>query len=282
MNLFNFHTHTSYCDGNSEPEAYVKQAIALGFQSIGFSGHAPIPLENGFAIKEEELSSYCNAVRELSVKYKDQILIFLALEIDYIPGITKDFIEFRKNCKLDYTIGSVHLVVHPENKQLWFIDGGKTATYDNGLQQIFNGDIQTAVKSYYHQVNQMLITQKPDIIGHFDKIKMNNQNRFFTQEENWYKELVNESILVIKEQKSIVEVNTRGLYKKRSDELFPDISILKKLHHFKIPVTISADAHKPEELSLLFLETAALLKEIGFKTVMIYKDGQWEEEAILL
>ena len=282
MYLFNFHTHTSYCDGKAKPEAYVKQAIALGFQSLGFSGHAPIPLENGFAIKEDELQAYCDEIRTLSEQYKIQIPVYLALEIDYIPGFTKEFKDFKVSCQLDYTIGSVHLVAHPENKQLWFIDGGKTASFDNGLQQIFNGDIQTAVKTYYHQVNQMIISQKPDIIGHLDKIKMNNQNRFFTQDDKWYKELVNECIAVIKESGSIVEVNSRGLYKKRSDELFPGIPILKELHRLKIPVTISADAHKPEELALFFQETACILKEIGFKAVMVFKDGKWVEEVIMI
>jgi histidinol-phosphatase (PHP family) len=280
MNLFNFHTHTSYCDGNSEPEAYVKKAIELDYHSLGFSGHAPIPLENGFAIKEENLLDYCDAIRKLGEKYKDQIHIHLALEIDYIPGITKDFNDFSKLCLLDYTIGSVHLVIHPENKQLWFIDGGNIAHYDNGLQQIFNGDIRLAVKAYYHQINQMITSQNPDMIGHLDKIKMNNKNRFFTQYEKWYKDLVSETITIIKEQGSIVEVNTRGLYKKRSEELFPGIPVLKELFQQKIPVTISADAHKPEELNLYFYETAAILKEIGFQTVMVFDNGKWKEEAI--
>lgn len=282
MQLFNFHTHTLYCDGSAEPEAYVKQAIALGFHSLGFSGHAPIPLKNEFSIKEEELPTYCDTIRKLSKKYKDQIHIFLALEIDYIPNITKNFQDFSESYKLDYTIGSVHLVANPENKQLWFIDGRKTATYDNGLQQVFNGDIKTAVKAFYHQINQMIITQNPDIIGHLDKIKMNNKNRFFTQDEKWYKDLVNETITVIKEKGSIVEVNTRGLYKNRSDELFPSTLILKELHRLEIPVTISADAHKPEELHLLFHETATILKEIGFKTAMIFNKGKWREEEIII
>ncbi len=281
MDLFNYHTHSTFCDGSAEPEAYVKKAIMLGLHSLGFSGHAPIPMENGFAIKDEELSTYCDTIRSLKDKYKDQIHIFLGLEIDYIPGFTKDFQDFRDQCKLDYTIGSVHLVVNPENKQLWFIDGGNIATYDEGLQQIFNGDIQQAVKTYYQQINQMIITQKPDIIGHFDKIKMNNKNRFFTQEEKWYKDLVNGTIAVIKENNSIVEVNSRGLYKKRSDELFPGIPILKALYRLKIPVTISSDAHKPEELNSFFYETTVILKEIGFKTVMVFKNGKWNEEEIL-
>jgi len=280
MQLFNFHTHTHYCDGSSEPEAYVKRAIQLGFSALGFSGHAPIPFKNEFAIKDEELQNYCDSIRNLQAKYAKEINIYLALEIDYIPGFTMDFEDFNKKCKLDYTIGSVHLVVNPENNIRWFIDGGNTDTYDYGLQLAFNNDIQTAVKAYYHQINSMIITQKPDIIGHFDKIKMNNKNRFFTQDEKWYLDLVMESLEIIKSHQSIVEVNTRGLYKKRADELFPSLPILKDMLRMNIPVTISADAHKPEELDLLFHETAGQLKEIGYAAVMVFDGKAWQEVAI--
>jgi histidinol-phosphatase (PHP family) len=280
MQLFNFHTHTHYCDGSSEPEAYVKRAIDLGFSALGFSGHAPIPFKNEFAIKEEELQNYCDSIRSLQTKYADVIKIYLALEIDYIPGFTKDFEEFNKNCKLDYTIGSVHLVVNPQNEKRWFIDGGDISKFDYGLQTVFNNDIKLAVKAYYHQINSMITTQKPYIIGHFDKIKMNNKNRFFTQDEKWYQDLVMESLEIIKSQHSIVEVNTRGLYKKRSDELFPSLPILKEMLRMDIPITISADAHKPEELELLFHETAVQLKEIGYTTLMVFNCQAWKEAAI--
>jgi len=57
---------------------------------------------------------------------------------------------------------------------------------------------------------------------------------------------------MIRNAGSIVEVNTRGLYKKRSDSLFPGPAILKKILALGIPITISSDAHKPHELSLFF------------------------------
>ena len=45
----NLHTHTVFCDGEDTPEAFVKEAIARGFDSIGFSGH-------GYAFFDDE---YC-------------------------------------------------------------------------------------------------------------------------------------------------------------------------------------------------------------------------------
>lgn len=280
MQISNYHTHTHFCDGSSEPELYVLKAINSGFEKLGFSGHAPVPFENSYAIKEENLENYCNTILELKEKYKDQITIYLALEIDYIPGLTKPFAEFVKSCKLDYTIGSIHLVTNQQEKKLWFIDGSKIEEYDNGVKNAFDGDIKKGVTAFYQQTNEMLINQKPDIIGHFDKIKMNNRNRYFTQDEKWYQDLISETLSVIKEQKTIVEVNTRGLYKKRSEELFPGIDILKKIKQLDIPIIISSDAHKPDELPLLINETRILLKDIGFKSLSIFDGKNWQQQGI--
>ena len=41
--LQNLHTHTTYCDGKNTAEEMVQKAIELGFRSLGFSGHAPMP-----------------------------------------------------------------------------------------------------------------------------------------------------------------------------------------------------------------------------------------------
>ena len=114
----------------------------------------------------------------------------------------------------------------------------------------------------------MIITQKPTIVGHFDKVKMNNKGRFFSETEEWYENLVKETLTCIKKAGSIVEVNTRGIYKKRSDSLYPGIFALKEIHKMNIPVTISSDAHKPEELTSYFPETINILKDIGFNEVV--------------
>jgi histidinol-phosphatase (PHP family) len=277
---FNLHTHTLFCDGKAEPEAYVKKALELGFHTLGFSGHAPVPFENNFSIKEEEFDNYISTINSLKEKHKGQINIFLALEIDFIPGITKSFSEFKKQGNLDYTIGGVHLVRNKDKQGLWFIDGPKFETYDEGLEKLFNGNIRKGVETYYNQIQEMTITQKPDIIAHFDKIKMHNRNRYFSEEESWYEDLVWKSLKTISEAGSIVEVNTRGLYKKRSASTFPGTAILEQILHLKIPITLSSDAHQPEELDGYYKETIGLLKDIGFKDLMCFSADGWKTEGI--
>lgn len=277
---FNLHTHTHYCDGSSKPEDYIKHAIELGFYTLGFSGHAPVPFPNKFAIKEQELNSYVTEIRALQHKYKNKLSLYLSLEIDYIPGIIDDFQKINSVCNLDYIIGSIHLVKGESDSNLWFIDGGKQEVYDAGLEIVFGGNIQKGVTAYYHQINEMLSTQKFDILGHFDKIKMHNKDRYFKEDELWYLNLVDESLDLIKSKGVIIEVNTRGIYKGRSKSLFPGIEILKKIKDRQIPITLSSDAHKPEELGLLLKETSETLIHLGFKELLCYGENGWEAIAI--
>ena len=288
--LFNLHTHTRFSDGSSEPEEYIAEALKQGFSTLGFSDHSPVPFENSFAIKEEQLQEYIDKIGSLKLRYPtpgpspkwggekgEGLQILLALEVDYIPGLTRDIDYYRAMNCFDYFIGSVHLVKNEETSGLWFIDGPEISIYDKGLKEAFNGDIRKAVTAYYHQVNQMILTQKPDIIGHLDKVKMYNRGRYFSESEKWYINLVDETLQLILEKNIVAEVNTRGLYKQRSDTLFPGIEILRKMKSLGIPVTISSDAHKPHELSLLYRETAEILKGIGFSSIALKVSGGWEE-----
>ena len=285
MNFFNLHTHTHFCDGKAEPEAYVNKAIELGFHTLGFSGHAPLPFENKFAIRNDEaLEAYYREILRLKESYEDRIRILLSLEIDFVPGITRDFSFFREHGKLDYVIGGVHLIRNKDkkNQDLWFIDGPYQEKYDHGLKNVFNGDTRQGVEAYYHQLIEMVATQQPDIIAHLDKIKMHNKNRFFSENEGWYKDLVWKTLTFIaNETEAIVEVNTRGLYKKRSDTFFPGPEILEQIHHLNIPVTLNSDAHEPGELNGYYEEAIALLSDIGFRE-LVYFEGSARAKAAIV
>lgn len=280
MNDFNLHTHSCFCDGKEAPEKYVKQAIDIGFHTLGFSGHAPLPFENTFSIKNNDILNYCNTILKLKKKYKEKINIFLSLEMDYIPGISWDFSVLKNNYNLDYSIGSVHLVKNDNNEKLWFIDGAKAEIYDNGLDEIFNGNIKEGVSHYYNQINNMILFQKPDILGHFDKIKMHNKNRYFSEQELWYKKLVKQSLKLVSEKNVIVEVNTRGIYKERCNSLFPGEDILHQMYMLDIPITLSSDAHHPLELNKYFEEAKYILKNTGFKNLMYFSDQGWKKQKI--
>jgi histidinol-phosphatase (PHP family) len=279
--LTNYHTHTRFSDGKGEPEEFVQQAIKLGFEALGFSEHSPLPFDNTFALKANKLYEYTSTIRSLGKAYASDINLFLSMEIDFIPGYSENFEELITQCGLDYTIGSVHLVISPGG-ELWFIDGPVPEIYDDGLKFFFGGDIRKAVTAYFHQTNRMIETQTPDIIGHMDKIKMHNQQRFFREDEPWYKALINETLDLITQKGTIVEVNTRGIYKKRSATTYPGIEILKQLKILGIPVTISSDAHQAQEMNGAFNEAYSLLHEAGVNETVIFNGKDWEQTGLLV
>ena len=275
MQLFNLHTHSYFSDGKSTPEEVVLEAINQGMKVLGFSDHSPVPFENSFAIKNDEVQNYISTIKSLKEKYQDQIDIYCSMEMDFIPGIVKDFKKTKEELSLDYMIGSVHLVGNDINK-LWFIDGSKVETYDEGLFNYYNGDIKKGVKTFFHQYNEMIETEEFDIVGHFDKIKMHNRDRYFTENEKWYRDLLMETLTLIKEKSLIVEINTRGIYKKRSEDFYPSTWILPIMCEMNIPVVISSDSHKSEELTLCFKEAEDALKTAGYKETMCFRNGGFE------
>lgn len=279
MNYFNFHTHTIYCDGKAEPEDYVKEAVKRKMTALGFSCHSPLPFDNGYSIKEYNIEKYVTEIRLLQEKYKKQIQIFPGFEFDYVPDISENPVPLKKRMNPDFVIGSVHLVRNKQNGKLWFIDG-QESNYINGLSMVFNNNIKLAVTAYFDQIAEMATRIKPDIIGHIDKVKMHNKNRFFSEEDSWYEKLICQLLDVVKKTVCIIEVNTRGIYKKRCDSLYPGINMLTEIHKRNIPVTISSDAHLPVELILYYSETIEILKEIGFKSIKCLSGKTWKNVVI--
>jgi histidinol-phosphatase (PHP family) len=268
----NFHMHSAYCDGKGELSDYVQQAKALKMTSIGFSSHAPIPFPCKWCMKSDDLSTYLLAIGKLK-ESTSEVDIYKSLEIDFIPDVTS---PNRFKDQLDYTIGSIHFVENLPSGTPWEIDGQHTLFLE-GLDKIFRGDICSAISRYFELTREMIQQSCPTIIGHLDKIKIQNVgDKFFMERDHWYQLEVKKTIDVIKESNTIVEVNTRGIYQKRSSTTYPSPWILELLHKKNIPITLSSDAHHPTDIINQFPETANLLSNIGFKSITILHEGNWK------
>lgn len=277
--LANFHTHCTYCDGKEPLAKFVEKAIVLGYDQLGFSSHSPVPFENNFSILEQNIPHYVNDIEELQAQ-NPNLQIFKGLECDFIPETTKPFAFFQQEYKLDYLIGGIHLVKPQNDDSIWFIDGPRREIYDQGLAQLFDKNIKKAVTRFWEQSFEMIETQHFDIIAHFDKIKMHNQNRYFTEDEPWYRQLVDHAIELIHHKHLIVEINTRGIYKGRCPDYYPSDYALTKLAKLRTPMIISSDAHLSEELALGYHEAMKHLKLLGINYLVYRKEQQWEEFAI--
>ena len=307
MQNFNLHTHSVYSDGKSQPRETVEEAIRQGIMTLGFSEHSPLPFDNNFSVKSADMPSYVAEIAQLKEEFKDKIDIYCALEADYLTGVSEPFAVTKEKYHLDYLIGGVHLVVDsafrqaqrpllakiPEPsvpelvegvegpsslaEQIWFIDGPKWEVYDEGLQKFFNGDIRRAVRRFFEQSNEMIENEQFDIIAHFDKIKMHNRERYFHEDEPWYRKLALETLDLIRQKGLVMEINTRGIYKKRYNGFYPSPWLMEEACKMGVPAIISADAHHFSEITLEFAAAEEALKRAGYQSVVNFKDGQWFE-----
>ena len=268
----NFHTHSNYCDGKGELMEYAQRARELGMISIGMSSHAPLPIPTPWAMNVNRFPDYLAEIDSIKLAMPD-VQIYKGLEVDFIPSMTSPNL-FKD--KLDYTIGSVHYIDKLPDGSGWEIDGTH-ARFLEGFEKIFHNNIRDTIVRYYELTRQMITTACPNIIGHLDKIKIQNvDGKFFNESDAWYRSEIKETIDAIFTSGAIVEVNTRGVYQKKSATTYPSPWILEMLHEKNIPVTISSDAHHKDDLTNYFSETATLLKEIGFRTITILSDGVWQ------
>ena len=269
----NYHSHTNYCDGYNKPEEYAKEAVKQGMIAYGYSSHAPVPFLCEWTIPERKIGSYINEINLLKAKYKDEIQLYMGLEVDFIPNVTGPNYPQILKLNPDYTIGSIHFVDQFDNGERWCIDWTEDYFY-KGLKQIFYNDVKKTVKRFFELNKQMVCESAPDVIGHLDKIRMHNRD-LFDENNKWYKDEVYDLLKLIKSKNVIIEINTRGYYKAGS-RLYPDPFFFKDIKRLNIPVSLNSDAHSPDEITKGYLYAAKILKQEGIDEIWSFIDNKWK------
>ena len=280
MALTNYHIHSIYCDGQDDPEEIILEAIQRGFKSIGFSSHCPMPVENNYSMKYEKLAQYCQEIRMLKSNYSKLIQIYLCLEVDFIENVISPASPIVLFQQLDFTIGTVHF--------LWGKDGNKvyqlntnTDAFLKAVKDGFHSNPASLIRTYFAAIRRMVETSKPTIVGCFDLLKMHNNGYVvFDIDTEFYQSEVESTLIVIKANNSILEVNTRGFYKGTSSEFSPSEKILRKALELNIPITVNTDAHNKNEIDSALTHAYEYLLEIGFTHAYALIDGSWNPYLI--
>ena len=135
MNLSNYHTHSTFCDGADAPEEIVREAIRRGCPELGFSGHSHIPFDD-CCMSVEGTEEYKAEIRRLREKYADRIRIWLGVEQDIFGDLPTD--------DYDYVIGSVHFVFR--DGRYLSVDESRESFLDH-VAHFYGGDILAFVSS---------------------------------------------------------------------------------------------------------------------------------------
>ncbi len=266
--ITNFHTHSTYCDGDNTLEEIVLSAIEKGFSAIGFSGHGYTYFDLTYCMKDTD--GYIAEINALKEKYRNKIQIYLGVEED-----SRSPVKNRED--FDYIIGSSHCT--QKNSKLYAIDHSPEL-FEKCLE-VWRGDTLAFAEEYYGSFCDYILKRKPDIIGHFDLITKfdENENTAFLENEE-YKKLARKYIEIAAQSGCIFEVNTGGISRNWRKTPYPSEDLLYTLKKCGGRVLLSSDSHNKETLDFGFADATNLLREIGFEYVYTLFDGEFIREHL--
>src|SRR5438270_5706041 len=193
------HMHTPLCrHATGEPTDYAKRAVELGFKEIGFSDHSPMRKDDfdDWRMRFDQLDEYVQKVRKAQKDFP-QLIIRLALEVDYLPGHEEWIRELAARHRWDYFIGSVHYV-----SDSWDIDNPAK------LSEWKNRDTFEVWQAYFERLAMAAESKLFEIIGHADLPK-----KFGHRPDRDVSALYGKFLDAAEKSGCAVELNTAGLRK---------------------------------------------------------------------
>ncbi len=260
----NYHLHSTGSDGKLSPKQVVEQAIKAGIKHLCFTDHYPEPKEiRNWGQEKFHSDKYFEEIKKLKEKYKAKIDISLGAEFEFVENFGEWFDKEIKRRDYDYLIGSVHLT--KISREYGSIDYTPKAWIEYSEKA---GSIRKLVENYYKRIRLLVESGLFDGIGHLDLIKIFNENsRFFSETESWYKQEVLRTLDLIEKKKMCLEINTSG-WRKPCKEQYPSVWILKEVKKRNIPITIGTDGH--QKVDEYLDEGIELAKKLGFESVLIF------------
>ena len=257
--------HTPLCGhAVGEPEEYVKRAVAVGLEEIGFSDHAPLVTHEDprYTMNQSQLPTYHEMVERVQKK-SASLRIKVGIEADFVPGFEKKTQALLSGYPYDFVIGSVHFI------DAWAFDD------PNEKIKWKDKDINRVYQDYYRLLRLSAESGLYDIMGHVDLVK-----KFGHRPSVDLTGEVRHTAEVFKKAGVTVEINTSGL-RKPVNEIYPSLSALKIYQKAGVPITFSSDSHDPKDVGRDYDKAYELAKAAGYTEYMMFKKRKVERKVKL-
>jgi histidinol-phosphatase (PHP family) len=245
------------CFTTANAERYREAASERGIAELGVSEHVyrftqalevwQHPLWQSFA--RDDIDEYCSFVRE-------QTDLRLGIEADFIPGGEDRMANLLQARDFDYVLGSVHFLrdgaVDMDDYSVW---GSGHSTED-------------IWRRYFQAIGETARCGLFDIVAHPDLVKYwGDANR---RPEGDLRRYYEPAVEGIAEAGVAVEVSTAGL-RKPAGEIYPARAFLEMCVEAGVPVALSSDAHRPEDVGADYDRALELLAEVGVRELSVFE-----------
>lgn len=250
-----YHVHTRLCKhAIGEVEDYVRRALALGLDEIGFSDHNPMPggYDDALRMGIGQLPEYAALVARARAAFP-KFPIRFGIEADFHDG-TEDWVRASlAPYALDYVIGSVHFL------GTWGFDN------PDHVAQFDRRDIFELYEEYFAKLARAAASGLFDVIGHPDVIK-----KFGHRPARDVEPLYRRVLGAISAAGLALDVNTSGL-RKPVREIYPTLRFLQVARSLDVPVTLGSDAHEPGHVGEDFDRAVELLTAAGYNRISVFE-----------
>ena len=262
---YDSHVHTFFSsDSKADPKEYIKIAKKNNLKGLCFTDHNDFdfPLEDGNVMFDLDFLSYLEFMLDFKEKNRDFLDIRVGVEQGLMKSVSDRVDAYDKDKKLDFIIGSSHLV------------DGKDPYYDSFWKNV---SVKESIRKYYESIIENIkLCHNFDVYGHLDYIIRYAPGK--DKDYNWmdYYDYFYEILKSLIDSGKGIEINTAGL-KAGLKNPNPDINIVKLYKELGGEViTVGSDAHTVEYLSYEFQKVDELLRSVGFKYYCAFKDRKPE------
>lgn len=280
--LSNAHTHTTYCDGKTAIPDMAAAARALGFVSLGFSGHAAQGFDEAYSMMGGRQEQYRRELRALQrdCRARGELpRLWVGLELD---AMAKEAWKRDAYENFDYVIGSAHYLCLDYGGQCVGVDGDPRLL-ERYVEEVFQGDGLAMARRYYQTHVGALLRDRPAVIGHFDLVRKYAASlRLFDELGTAYRRLALEALEQAVGCGGVLEINTGGMARGYMDAPYPSAELLGAWRELGGKVTITSDCHDARYLNFAFEDAALLARRAGYRSVMRLGTGDslWEEVGL--
>jgi histidinol-phosphatase (PHP family) len=248
---------------------YLESAAERGIEELGFAEHVyrfrealelwrhPFWEQNA----TDDLDSYCEFVLEMR---RAGHPVKLGIEVDYIPGREEQIAALIDRHPWDYVIGSVHFIANRAVDH-----AGYDAWRESAPDEVWG--------AYFRTLGAAANSGLFDILAHPDLVKLWGAERPApSREPSKFYELAIEGIA---HSDLAIEVSTAGL-RKPVGEIYPSRELLDMCLSAGRPVSLSSDAHVPDQLGYRYELAVEFLRDAGVSTVSVFERRRRSEEPL--
>jgi histidinol-phosphatase (PHP family) len=213
----------------------------------------------------DDLDEYCAFVRE----HTD---LRLGIEVDFVPGAEDRTANLLDARDFDYVVGSVHFMrdgaVDMDDYSVWDSSRARSA------EEVWT--------RYFQAIGEAARSGLFDIAAHPDLVKYwspPTPARSARRPEGDLRRYYEPAVEGIAEAGIVVEVSTAGL-RKPAGEIYPARAFLEMCVDAGVPVALSSDAHRPEDVGADYDQALELLASVGVSELCVFAGRERRLEPI--